>query len=121
MSLHIELANAIDAAFGNRLAAPVEQKQDALIVHLDNGVALTVRYAATDAYSLRWVCGNAELGIDTAPLHRELSTFPNHLHDAGGNLRADPLTRPELPPQENLGRLIKALLSDPLLGQPQPG
>ncbi|NMG75041.1 hypothetical protein [Aromatoleum diolicum] len=118
MSLHIELANAIEGAFADRLQSPIEHKQDALIVSLDNGVALTVRYAATDAYSLRWVCGGVELGIDTAPLHRQLATFPNHLHDVSGQARVDPLTRPEDTPANNVARLINALLADPMLGLP---
>ena len=116
MSLHLELGSAIDAAFGDDLASPVEQKQDAMIVHLKNGVALNVRYAAADAYSLRWTYGDAESGIDTAPLHRGLATFPNHFHDAGGRIFADPITRPDAPPEDNLRRLIRALLDDPMLG-----
>ncbi|NMG45762.1 hypothetical protein GPA22_18760 [Aromatoleum toluvorans] len=117
MSLHVELAEHIDRSFGARLARPVEHKQDALVVYLENGVTLTMRYAATDAYSLRWTCGDIELGIDTAPLHRELATFPNHLHDAGGNIRRDPLTRTEDTPADNVARVIKALIADPLLDQ----
>lgn len=116
MSLHIELAAAVDQAFGQRLARPAEQKQDAVVVALDNGVTLTVRYAAPDAYSLRWSYGDAEAGIDTAPLHRELATFPNHLHDANGGLRPDPVTGPEHAPTDNVVRLVQALLDDPTLG-----
>lgn len=116
MSLHLELGSAIDAAFGDDLASPVEQKQDAMIVHLKNGVVLNVRYAAADAYSLRWTYGDAESGIDTAPLHRGLATFPNHFHAAGGRIVADPITRPDAPPEDNLHRLIRALLDDPMLG-----
>ena len=116
MSLHLELGSAIEAAFGDDLDSPVEQKQDAMIVHLKNGVTLNVRYAAPDAYSLRWVYGDTESGIDTAPLHRGLATFPNHFHDAGGHVVADPITRPDAPPEDNLNRLIRALLDDPMLG-----
>ncbi|NMF99495.1 hypothetical protein GPA27_19125 [Aromatoleum toluolicum] len=116
MSLHIELADRIDRTFGARLPQPVEHKQDALVVHLGNGVTLTVRYAANDAYSLRWNFGDAELGIDTAPLHRELATFPNHLHDIDGQVRPDPLTHPDDTPVANVSRVIEALLADPSLG-----
>jgi hypothetical protein len=116
MSLHLELGSAIDTAFADDLDSPVEQKQDAMIVHLKNGVTLNVRYAAADAYSLRWTYGDAVSGIDTAPLHRGLATFPNHFHDAGGRIVADPITRPDAPPEDNLHRLIRALLDDPMLG-----
>lgn len=116
MSLHLELASAIEASFTDGLASPVEQKQDALIIRLENGVTLEVRYAAADAYSLRWAYGDAESGIDTAPLHHGLETFPNHFHDAGGRIIADPITRPGALPEDNLQRLIRALLDDPMLG-----
>ena len=83
---------------------------------LDNGVVLTVRYAAADAYSLRWQ-GNAgvELGIDTAPTHPDLATRPNHLHLADGRVVADPLTRPDACPAANLAAVVEALLRDPQL------
>ncbi|MBZ0069655.1 MAG: hypothetical protein K8F26_12680 [Thiobacillus sp.] len=116
MSLHLELGSAIDAAFEDHLDAPVEQKQDAMIVRLKNGVVLNVRYAAADAYSLRWAYGDAESGIDTAPLHRDLATFPNHFHEAGGRVMADPITRPDASPADNLQNLIRALIDDPMLG-----
>lgn len=116
MSLHLELGTAIDAGFADDLESPVEQKQDAMIVRLKNGVTLEVRYAAADAYSLRWVYGDATSGIDTAPLHPGLATFPNHMHDAAGHIVADPITRADTSPADNLSCLIRALLDDPMLG-----
>ena len=116
MSLHLELGLVIEASFEGDLASPVEQKQDAMIVRLKNGVTLEIRYAAADAYSLRWAYGDAESGIDTAPLHRDLATFPNHFHEAGGRVMADPITRPDASPADNLQNLIRALIDDPMLG-----
>jgi hypothetical protein len=116
MSQHLELGAVIDAVFADDLDSPVEQTQDAMIVRLKNGVTLDVRYAAPDAYSLRWVYGDAESGIDTAPLHQDLATFPNHFHDAGGRIMADPITRPDASPEDNLRKLIRALLDNPMLG-----
>jgi len=116
MSLNLELGSAIESAFGDDLECPVEQKQDALIIRLKNGVTLEARYAAPDAYSLRWAYGDAESTIDTAPLHHGLTTFPNHFHDALGRVVADPITRPGAPPQDNLQKMVRALLDDPLLG-----
>ncbi len=118
MSLHLELGASVEAAFAHELASPPEQKQDALIVRLKNGVTLNVRYAAPDAYSLRWTCGESDVesGIDTAPLHHGLATFPNHFHGADGRIVADPVTQAGAPPQDNLHRLIRALLDDPMLG-----
>lgn len=115
MSLHLELGSMVEQGFGTQLGSPIEQKQDALIVRLKNGVTLTVRYAAPDAYSLQWTYGDAEAGIDTAPLHHGLASFPNHFHDASGCVAADPITHPGAAPGDNLSRLIRALLDDPTL------
>lgn len=116
MSLHLELGTAIETTFGSDLDGPVAYTQDALALRLKNGVRLVVRYAAADAYSLHWTWGDAESAIDTAPLHPDLATFPNHFHDAEGRVLADPLTRPDAAPQGNLRILVRALLDDPLLG-----
>lgn len=116
MSLHLELRALLESELADTLGAPVEQKQDVLIVRLRNGITLDIRYAAPDAYSLRWTHDGREAGIDTAPLHRELATFPNHLHDADGTLRDDPLTRVGAAPADNVRALIRALLADPALG-----
>lgn len=118
MSLHFELATVVETAFPKQLEAPLEQKQDALIIRLKNGVVLTVHYAADDAYSLHWNhdASGLEARIDTAPLHRDLATFPNHFHNPGGHVSADPITRPDATPADNLQRLIGALLDDPTLG-----
>lgn len=118
MSLHFELATAVETAFSDQLDAPLEQKQDALVIRMKNGVVLTVHYAADDAYSLHWnhEASGVEARIDTAPLHRDLATFPNHFHTPAGRVSADPITRPDAPPVDNLQRLIGALLDDPTLG-----
>lgn len=115
MSLHWELKARIDAHYGEVLAAPGELKQDALIVGFINGLELELRYAAKDEYAFHWQWGEAELRIDTAPLHRGLGTFPNHLHDADGDVRDDPLAQPESEPWHNVRAVIDALLCNPLL------
>lgn len=119
MSLHPELLEQISRDFCARLRNPARLTQDALILELDNGVDLTVRYAADDAYSLRWRfaidAAELELGIDTAPLHPTLATRPNHLHLADGRVVADPLTRPDRPPAHNVAAVLEAILASPTL------
>lgn len=119
MSLHTELLAYIEREHAEALLAPPQLAQDGLTLALKNGVVLTVRYAAADAYSLRWRTSlhaeDVELGIDTAPTHPELATAPNHLHRADGSVVADPLTTPARSPQDNLARVIEALGRDPLL------
>lgn len=119
MSLHTELLAYVEREHEGILLTPAQLSQDALTLVLKNGVVLTVRYAATDAYSLRWRTSlhadGVELGIDTAPTHPQLATTPNHLHRADGSVVADPLTRIGRSPQENLARVLEALSRDPQL------
>lgn len=115
MSLHLDLATRIDDHFGEHLEAPVDVKYDALIAHFTNGVTLEARIAAPDAYTIAWAWGEAEFRIDTAPLHPQLATRPNHLHAADGQPCADPLTRTDASPWDNLQRVISTILDDPLL------
>lgn len=119
MSLHTRLLDHVAREHAGALRAPAQLTQDALTLTLNNGVVLTVRYAAADAYSLRWRTGSeadaSELGIDTAPTHPQLDTAPNHLHRADGRVVADPLTRTDNSPEQNLACVIDALGRDPLL------
>lgn len=119
MSLHTELLDYVAREHAEALLTPPQLAQDALTLVLKNGVVLTVRYAAADAYSLRWRTSlhadGVELGIDTAPTHPGLATAPNHLHRADGSVVADPLTAPARSPQDNLARVLEALGRDPLL------
>lgn len=115
MSIHLELADRIEEGFGEHLERPVELRLDALLVHLDNGASLEARVADSHAYAITWIWGEAELRIDTAPVHAGLPTFPNHFHAADGALHGDPLTRPGDAPWENLRRVITTILTDPLL------
>lgn len=113
--LHARLKDAIDHHFADRLVAPVQLARDALIVRLANGVLLELRQASAEEYALNWRCGDTQLRIDTAPVHPDLASFPNHLHAADGSVRADPLTHPGHDPWENVRDLLEALCVDPLL------
>ncbi len=115
MTRHIELKDAIDRDFADHMAAPTQLAQDALVVRLTNGVVLELRYAGPDEYAFNWQWGDARLRIDTAPLYAGLATFPNHLHDANGTVRADPITRPDRDAWDNTRLLLEALSADPLL------
>ncbi|MDO9598047.1 MAG: hypothetical protein Q7J47_10055 [Azoarcus sp.] len=121
MSLHAELLQYILRDFSACLLTQPKLTQDAITVSLNNGVILTVRYAAADAYSLRWhgdeaTVGGAQ-GIDTSPTHPDLATYPNHLHLTNGRVVADPLTHPDATPEANVRAVIEALLRDPTLAE----
>ncbi|MCV2219796.1 hypothetical protein [Thauera sp. Sel9] len=122
MKLHTAILEHIGREHADALAAPPRLTQDALTITLRNGVTLTVRYAAPDAYSLRWNSGpdTLEMGINTAPTHPHLSTRPNHLLRSDGTAAADPITRIDASPEANVGALITALMRDPLIGATPP-
>ncbi|WP_374476298.1 hypothetical protein [Zoogloea sp.] len=115
MNTHLDLAAHLEAHFGEHLERAVDIKLDALIAHFQNGVSLEARFADHHAYAITWTWGEAELRIDTAPMHAELATYPNHLHGPDGSLHPDPLTLPGAAPWDNLQRVIATLLADPLL------
>lgn len=115
MMVHNALKEAIDVQFAEAITEPAELCQDALLVRLDNGVVIELRIANAKEYSIGWRWGDTELQIDTAPLHPQLSTFPNHLHNGEGQLMPDPLTDPNREPWDNVSAVITALIDDPLL------
>jgi len=115
MTLHLELKEQIESAYAAQLPGGAQLKQDALLLEFDSGLVMELRFASADEYALAWLWGDAELRIDTAPLHPQLATQPNHLHDEEGRLRDDPLTTPGAAPWENVRKLIDAVLIDPLL------
>lgn len=113
--LPLELKQRIEERFAAALAEQGQLHQDALLVHLSNGVDMEIRCRNSQEYSIAWSWGDAELRIDTAPLHPELATFPNHFHDDMGEIKADPVTRPGEPVWDNVSRLIERIVADPLL------
>lgn len=115
MSIHLELAALIEEEFPGHLDGTLERRQDALRLRLNNGVQLTIQYADQMAYSLRWEYDGLMAGIDTAPLHQGLGTFPHHYHTVDGQVLADPVTSPERSPPDNLRRLLAALTTSPVL------
>ncbi len=112
---HYALKQAIDVQFAQAMIEPAELCQDALLVRLQNGVTMELRIASAEEYSIGWRWGDAELRIDTAPMHPQLSTFPNHLHDGEDQLLPDPFTHPGRDPWDNVRSVITVLIDDPLL------
>lgn len=115
MTVLADLCERLVDEFGEQLVQPPQLLQDALVVTLAGEVTVEIRFAAHAEYSIRWQFGEHTLGIDTAPLHPGLASYPNHLHDAHGVTRADPLTDPARPPWENVRAVLRRVLDDPLM------
>lgn len=114
-SVHVELKDRLETNYADRLSEPVRLAQDALLLSFDTGLLMEVRYASADEYMLSWSWGDAELRIDTAPVHADCPTFPQHLHRDDGTVHADPVTQPGTDCWANLSRLLDVLLANPLL------
>jgi hypothetical protein len=114
--LNIELKDHIEAAFDTTQVTSVTLCRDALELGLANGVELTLRIVGGSEYAMSWRWGEAEMRIDTAPLHDTLRTYPNHLHTPGGLAVDDPVSEIGADPWRNVRALIERLLDAPLLG-----
>jgi hypothetical protein len=113
--LHAWLSDEVITRYGERLTGEPRQSLDALTLQFDSGLAVELRFANANEYSIYWQWPDGQGRIDTAPGHGKLATCPNHLHAADGSLRPDPLTRPGREPWENLSAVLDALLQNPRL------
>ena len=116
ISQHLMLKDHIESVYANRLTEPVRLAQDALLLSFDTGLMMEVRYVSTEEYSINWSWGEAELRIDTAPMHAENTSSPNHLHNVESLIMADGITQPGRDSWLNFSALLNTLLQDPLLG-----
>lgn len=119
-SVHLMLKEKLETHYAPRLSEPVRLAQDALILAFDSGLMMEVRYFSRDEYMISWSWGEAELRIDTAPVHSECPTFPHHLHGDNGMVMADSVTLPGTDCWTNFSRLLDVLLVNPLLEAPVP-
>lgn len=115
MTLLLELKEQIDQHYQAQLTAASILRQNALIVSFSNGMIVDVRYLNPDEYYIAWCWAKDQWQIDTAPLHRELKTFPNHLHRVNGQVVEDPLTQPGAVPWDNMRHLLDTLLKNPAI------
>jgi len=115
ISIHLMLKDKIEEHYATRLIEPVRLAHDALLLSFDSGLMVEARYFSRDEYSIAWSWGEAELRVDTAPVHSDCASFPHHLHDDAGTVRKDSASCPGTDCWSNFNRLIDTLLVDPLL------
>lgn len=119
-SVHLLLKEKLETQYAERLSEPVRMAQDALILAFDSGLLMEVRYYSANEYMISWSWGEAELRIDTAPVHTNCRTFPQHLHGDNGTIVADSVTLPGTDCWTNFSRLLDILLVNPLLENATP-
>lgn len=114
MNINLDLEEKIKHCYAEHIEK-IELKQNALIVNFDNGLRVDLRYLNLYEYFIAWYSGDRHWKIDTAPLHKELRTSPNHMHDDRGVIVEDPLTHPGESAWGNTRRLLDAILKSPSL------
>ncbi|HJW55640.1 MAG TPA: hypothetical protein VJ577_10240 [Burkholderiaceae bacterium] len=115
ISMHLMLKERLETHYAERLTEPVRLAQDAMLLAFDTGLMMEVRYFSSAEYAIGWSWGDAELRIDTAPLHTDCSTFPCHVHGDDNTLQAGPVNCPDTDCWTGFSQLLDILLADPLL------
>ncbi len=109
MILHQRLSGICEEEFKEVLQGKPQTYYDGLELKFVDGSTLVIRYNSREEYSFHWM-GEQEIRIDTAPLYRDLDTFPNHIHEGNGKVKSDDITNPKDLPEENLRRVIRFII-----------
>lgn len=113
--MHLIFKEKLEQHYANRMTEPVRLAQDAMMLSFDTGLMMEVRHASNDAFSLIWNWDEAELRMDTAPVHMHGATYPSHVHDKDGVVRASPIACAGTDAWHNFSGMLDILLIDPLL------
>lgn len=116
ISVHLMLQERLEDSYGERMCEPVRLAQDALLLAFDTGLMMEIRYFCSDEFSIHWAWGEAELRMDTAPVHKDLPGHPLHVHRDDGAVVTVPPGMADADPWVALSRLLDILLVDPLFG-----
>ena len=103
----VTLANNINSMFGNVLKSSAEVKSDGLLLLFKDGSRLELHYPDKKEYSFNFLRNDKLFIIDTAPVHDELETFPNHIHNFDGKLIKDEITSISNEPAKNIENFLK--------------
>ncbi len=108
-SIHERLVDVLNGELSSHLEGEPEFLYDGIKANLKTGVKLQIIYPATDEYLFSWEKDGVTCRIDTAPLHKELKTSPNHFH-SGDEIKNDELTSLKKSPEDNLKSVVEFIL-----------
>ena len=76
-------------------------------IFLDDSI-MAVRYPVENKYSFHWQRGAQIYRINTAPHHKDIPTFPRHIHNGTeDNVIEDGITDITNTPEQNLRNVLK--------------
>jgi hypothetical protein len=87
--------------------APIIFSDKVRLVFLD-GSFMDIRYPVNSKYSFHWQLEDEMIRIDTAPHHRQLSTYPQHIHfGKEENVIEDSITKIDNTIEENVKSVLR--------------
>lgn len=84
----------------------VELHPDRVRLSLVDDSWIDVRYPVEDKFSFHWQRGRKIYRIDTAPHHRNIKTYPRHIHLGSENNIVEDNVTEEGSPEENFRRFM---------------
>lgn len=105
-TIHEKLVDLLADELSSFIDGEPQFLYDGIQAKLKSGANLQIIYPTDEEYMFAWEQEGDTLRIDTAPLHKELSTFPNHFH-RGNELNADAVTSIKNRPEENLKKVLE--------------
>ena len=108
-SIHERLVDLLNGELSSHLDGEPEFPYDGIKVNIKGGAKLHIIYPAKEEYMFSWERDGVTCRIDTAPLHKELKTSPNHFH-SGDEVKNDELTSPKKSPEDNLKSVMKYIV-----------
>lgn len=108
-SIHEKLVDLLTGELSSHLEGEPEFLYDGIKVNIKTGIKLQIIYPGADEYVFAWEKDAVSYRIDTAPVHMDLDTAPNHFHE-GNEVKNDELTSLEKSPEDNLKSVIEFIV-----------
>jgi len=90
------------------IVVDAELHADRVRLILIDGSWIEVRYPVEDKFSFHWQRSNKIYRIDTAPHHKDIRTFPRHIHfGSEDNVIEDYVLEENVSPEENFKRFME--------------
>ncbi|MGB2727583.1 MAG: DUF6516 family protein [Halobacteriota archaeon] len=90
------------------IVVDAELHADRVRLILIDGSWIEVRYPVVDKFSFHWQRSNKIYRIDTAPHHKDIRTFPRHIHfGSEDNVIEDYVLEENVSPEENFKRFME--------------
>ena len=104
----IRIARCVEEYFSDIISvAPIIYASKVRINFID-GTYMDIRYPVDSKYSFHWQLDDEIIRIDTAPHHREIATYPRHVHiEKEENVGEDKVTELENTIEENVCAVLK--------------